>query len=99
MPLMELKGQKYDVERSTRPDKKLMVKCPQTGKIIHFGQRGARSWYKAPFSSLLPKDELHDNEEKRKQYLARATKIKKKDGTLAVNDPCSPNWWSVNGLW
>ena len=97
MPIMKLKGKEYDVKRSTKPDKKLMTMC--NGKLIHFGQRGAKSWGNAPLASLLPESEKHYDEDKRRRYLARATKIKKKGGTLAIDDNCSPNWWSVYGLW
>ena len=37
MPIMELKGEKYNVQKSTKKDKKLMVEC--NGKLVHFGQR------------------------------------------------------------
>ena len=97
MPILKLKGKEYEVQRSTRPDKKLMVKCD--GKTIHFGQRNARSWGNAPFASLLPESEKHYDEERRKRYLARATKIKKKDGSLAIDDKCSANYFAVFGLW
>ena len=97
MPILELKGKKYEVERSTKKDKKLMVKCGD--KWVHFGARGMKSWGKAPFASLLPDSEKHYDEERRKRYLTRATKIKKKDGSLAVDDECSANYFSVYGLW
>ena len=97
MPLMTLKGKRYDVQRSTRPDKKLMVKC--NDKWVHFGARGMESWGKAPFASLLPSKEKHYDKQRRDNYLSRARRIRKKDGSLAVNDKCSANYFAVNGLW
>lgn len=97
MPILKLKGKEYDVQRSTRPDKKLMVKCD--GKTIHFGQRNARSWGNSPFASLLPESEKHYDPERRKRYLARAGKATKKDGSLQISHKCSPAWFSYYSLW
>ena len=97
MPILKLKGEQYEVKRSDKPDKKLMVKCD--GKWVHFGARGMKSWGNAPFASLLPESEKHYDPERRKRYLARATKIKKKDGSLAIDDKCSPNYFAVFSLW
>ena len=40
MPILKLKGEQYEVKRSDKPDKKLMVKCD--GKWVHFGARGMK---------------------------------------------------------
>ena len=37
--------------------------------------------------------------EQRRRYLARATKIKDKNGNLTKDDKSSPNYWSLRYLW
>ncbi len=65
------------------------VKSASGGKrLIHFGQKGAQDWRSGTASA-----------EKRKSYRARASKIKKKDGSLAVKDKNSPNYWAYHYLW
>lgn len=57
------------------------------GKKINFGQKGYEDYTQ------------HGADERRKRYLARATKIKNKRGELTANDKTSPNHWSINLLW
>ena len=65
------------------------VKSASGGKrLIHFGQKGAQDWRSGTASA-----------EKRKSYRARASKIKKKDGSLAVKDKNSANYWAYHYLW
>lgn len=65
------------------------VKSPSGNpKLIHFGQAGAQDWRSGTASA-----------EKRKSYRARASKIKKKDGSLAVKDKNTANYWAYNYLW
>ena len=63
-----------------------MAKLP-SGKKVHFGS------YKYP--DYL----IHKDKDRRDKYLARATKIKNKQGQLTNNNPHSANFWSVNLLW
>ena len=42
---------------------------------------------------------MHKDEDRRKKYLSRATKIKNKKGELTCEDIESPNFWSINLLW
>lgn len=67
---------------SNRKDKKYMLQNPD-GKWIHFGAFGMEDFTK------------HKDEERRKRYLARATKIK---GNWKDN-PYSPNNISIHLLW
>ena len=67
---------------SNRKDKKYMIQTPE-GKWIHFGQMGYEDFTK------------HQNEERRKKYLTRATKIK---GDWK-KDPFSPNNLAIWLLW
>ena len=67
---------------SSRRDKKYMLKNDE-GKFIHFGQMGYSDFTK------------HKDENRRRLYLARATKIK---GNWKENR-FSPNNLSINLLW
>lgn len=74
------------LDYSSRKNNKYMVTLP-SGKKIHFGS---------------PKYEdytMHKDEDRRKKYLSRATKIKNKKGELTCEDIESPNFWSINLLW
>ena len=71
---------------STRKNKKYVVTLP-SGKKIHFG------------SSQYPDYLIHKDEERKDKYLARAKKIKNKQGELTFTNPESSNFWSVNLLW
>ncbi len=87
-PIQVLKNaKKYlnndDVYLSTRKDKKYMIQRPDK-KWIHFGQMGYEDFTK------------HQDEERRKRYLARATKIK--NGNWK-DDPYSSNNLAIHLLW
>lgn len=68
---------------STKKDKKYMVYNPHTNKMVHFGQMG--------FSDFTE----HNDDERRRRYLARATKIK---GDWK-DDKFSPNNLSIHLTW
>ena len=74
------------LDYSTRKNNKYMVKLP-TGKKVHFG------------SPKYPDYLFHKDEDRREKYLARATKIKNKQGELTHNKPESANYWSTKLLW
>ena len=65
---------------------KYMATLP-SGKKVHFG------------SPKYPDYTIHKDKERRDKYLARATKIKNKQGELTYTNPESSNYWSVNLLW
>jgi len=67
---------------SSKKDKKYMI-IGLNGKAVHFGQIGYEDYTK------------HNDNERKKAYLARATKIK---GNWK-DDPYSPNSLSINLLW
>ena len=71
---------------STRKNNKYVTTLPG-GKKIHFG------------SSQYPDYLIHKDKERRERYLARAKKIKNKQGELTYTNPESANYWSVNLLW
>lgn len=76
-------GPNVVISKSTRKDKKFMVLDPNTGKWVHFGQKGYDDFTK------------HRDEGRKHAYLARATKIK---GDWK-KDKYSPNNLSINILW
>ena len=83
------KAQKLGAESldySTRKNNKYMVTLPE-GKKVHFG------------SPKYPDYLDHKDQERRDKYLARASKIKNRQGELTYKDPNSSNFWSYNLLW
>ena len=74
------------LDYSKRKNNKYMVTLP-SGKKVHFGS--------TKYADYL----THKDKERRDKYLARATKIKNKQGELTYNNPESANFWSVNLLW
>jgi hypothetical protein len=86
----EIKPQLYKPFDSSLPKKKysVLVKNKDKFKVIHFGQKGAKDFK----SGTATKEE-------RDAYRKRASKIKKKDGSLAILDKDSPAYWSYNYSW
>ena len=77
------------VYKSWRADKKLVVKATRgnQSKIVHFGQIGYDDYT------------AHKDKDRRRRYLARASKIRNKRGKLTKNDIFSPNHWAIKILW
>ena len=84
----------YNYEKSTRKEKKLMVRVK--GRLIHFGDSSMQQ-FKDKTGIWKSKD--HGDKTRQKSYLARAKGIKKKDGSIAWKDPTSPNYHAVRVLW
>ena len=80
----ELGAQSLDY--SSRKNNKYVTTLPSRKKI-HFG------------SSQYPDYLIHRDRERRERDLARAKKIKNKQGELTHTNPESANYWSVNLLW
>ena len=74
------------LDYSTRKNNKYVATL-SSGKKIHFGSSN--------YSDYL----IHEDKERKDRYLARAKKIKNKQGELTYNNPESANFWSVNLLW
>ena len=74
------------LDYSRRKNNKYMVTLP-SGKKVHFG------------SSKYPDYLTHKDKDRRDKYLARATKIKNKQGELTHTNPESANYWSTKLLW
>ena len=74
------------LDYSTRKNNKYMVTL-KSGKKVHFGS--------TKYSDYL----THKDKDRRDKYLARASKIKNKQGELTYNNPESANFWSIHLLW
>ena len=85
---------KYDYQKSTRPNKKLMVVVD--GKTNHFGDRKMEQ-FKDKTGIWKSKD--HGDKDRRKRFLARARGIKNKKGQLTAKMPSSAHFHSINVLW
>jgi len=81
---VDLFGKNVKLAVSTRKDKKYMIQDPN-GRWIHFGG----------FNPPLEDFTKHKDEDRRRNYLARATSIK---GDWAKNK-YSPNFLSIHLLW
>lgn len=71
---------------SSRKNNKYVRTIPN-GKKVHFG------------SIKYPDFLIHEDDAREERYLARAKKIKNKQGELTWEKPESANYWSVNLLW
>ena len=85
---------KFNYEKSTRKDKKLMVIVD--GKKIHFGARNMEH-YKD--KTGLWKELDHLDKKRRKNYLARSGGIRNKEGKLTKDIESSHNYHSIRILW
>jgi hypothetical protein len=74
-----------DLQPSKRKYKKYVV--VYNNKKIHFGDNRYDDYT------------LHDDNERRKRYRLRASKIKDKDGNYTYKDKTKANYWSYNLLW
>ena len=74
------------LDYSTRKNNKYRATL-QSGKKIHFGSSQHEDYL------------IHKDQDRRDRYLARAKKIKNKQGELTYTNPESANFWSVNLLW
>lgn len=74
------------LDYSSTKNNKYMVILPD-GKKVHFG------------SKTYPDYLIHQDSDRRERYLARAKKIKNRDGKLTYENPESANYWSVRLLW
>jgi hypothetical protein len=85
---------KYNYEKSTKKDKKLMTIVD--GKTIHFGS-SKMEHFKDQTGIWSNKD--HGDKVRRKNYLTRSAGIKNKKGELSKDDPKSPNYHARKILW
>lgn len=75
-----------EIRKSTRQNKKLMVKTPK-GQWVHFGSPNYGDYT------------THNDRSRQENYCARSAGIRNGDGSLAGNDPESPNFYAMRLLW
>ena len=80
--------------KSTNPNKKLMVKY--NGKTIHFGSSKNEHYFD---KTGIWKHLDHLDEKRKKDYYARHSKIKNKNGEYVINNADSPSYWSYRIFW
>ena len=85
----------FDYFVSDRKDKKLKVLI--NGHWIHFGQYPYQHYNDR--TNLLDKKYNHNDKERRKAYLKRATYITDKNHNMTAEDINSPNYHAINILW
>tara|TARA_R110000851_G_scaffold300013_1_gene456048 strand:- start:1288 stop:1563 length:276 start_codon:yes stop_codon:yes gene_type:complete len=85
---------KYNYEKSTRKNKKLMTEV--NGKMIHFGDSNMDHFLD---KTGIWKKNNHGDDRRRKSYLSRSKGIKNKNGDLTWKNPEYPNYHSIKILW
>jgi len=85
---------KYDYMKSSRKDKKLMVRVDN--KLLHFGARDMQHFKD---KTGIWKELDHGDKKRRMNYLNRASGIKNKKGELTKDMPSSPNYHAIRILW
>jgi hypothetical protein len=84
-----------NIVKSSRAGKKYMVLTPK-GKVIHFGDSNEKHFRD---KLGLYTDLDHNDRDRQRRYLARATKIRNGQGELTKDDPESANFYSLRYLW
>ena len=85
---------KYNYEKSTRKDKKLMTIV--NNKKIHFGNPNYQHYKDR---TGIWKNLDHKNKDRRNNYLYRASGIRDGKGNLTKDNPESPNYHAIKILW
>ena len=85
---------KFFYEKSSRKDKKLMVRVE--GKLIHFGNPLYGHFQD---KTGIWKNLDHNDPKRRENYLTRSGGIKNKKGELTKNIITSPNYQARKILW
>jgi len=88
-----------NIEKSTRSGKKYAITVKYQGivKTIHYGNSEYQQYHdRTPIKAFSYAD--HNDERRRRSYLARASKITNVNG-LAANDPFSANRYAIITLW
>jgi hypothetical protein len=87
------------IEQSNNKDKKYAITVRYQGvtKTIHYGNSNYEQYQdRTPIKAFSHAD--HYDEQRRRSYLARSSKITNSTG-LAANDPFSANRYSIITLW
>ena len=83
------------IKKATAKNKKYKVKF-KDGTSLNFGDTRFEQ-YKDRIGEF--KNKNHNDKQRRKNYLTRASKIKDKSNKLTVNNIKSPNFYSTRVLW
>ncbi len=83
---------------SYHKNKKYLITVIHNHKMhnIHFGLQPYEHYYDK-IGNYRYDD--HFDEKRRKRYLARSSLIADKNGKYTINDPLSPNYYSIRLLW
>ena len=86
--------------KSNVKNKKYRVEFMYNGKLhkVNFGDKRYEQ-FKDSTPLKLYNHLDHNNKERRKNYRARASRIKNKKGELTYKNPLYPNYWSYKYLW
>lgn len=87
----------FDFKKSTRKNKKYMVKIGDGDKWIHFGDTRYHHFNDKALG--LYSHLNHYDMNRLENYRKRAMGIKNKKGELTYKDINSPNYWSLRYLW
>jgi hypothetical protein len=99
-----------DLQTLTKKAKKLLSTSPYKFEGLHKANDSTHKWtivislkgylHAISFGHVDYEDfTQHKDRARRANYLARATKIRDKDGRYTYKNPLSPNFYSVNLLW
>lgn len=88
----------YKPFKSSAKGKKYSVYVMKEGvkRLIHFGDSNQQQFFDKIGDF---KDLNHNDEKRRKSYLARSKGIKNKEGELTWKDKNSANHWAIKTLW
>ena len=98
--VVDLPVEFIDIQSSSRKNQKYMITVKHQGvtKTIHYGDKRYQQ-----YEDRTPDDEYfilnHHDLKRRNSYLARASRIRNKNGDLTCNDPFSANRYSIITLW
>ena len=89
---------RFEYKKSTIPSKNLMTTVEKDGKkkTIHFG---ARSMEHFKDKTGIWKSKDHGDAARRKNFRSRMSRVRKKDGSRAVDDPMSAAYHAIRILW
>jgi hypothetical protein len=85
------------IEYMLSEQKSKKLKALVNGKFIHFGQAGYQHYFDK--TGILDKSLNHLDSERRRLYLARASKIKDSKGKYTKDDINSANYHAIKILW
>lgn len=106
--VLDLPVRLLGISKSNRANKKYAIRVFYGGieKTVHFGDTRYGQYHdRTPMRLFRLTQRVkyagadHGSVARRESYLRRASAIRNRDGSLAVNDPFSPNRYAVIVLW